>query len=214
MSENSSSAIEIYLVTGGTGLLGYHIVRALVARGEQRVSVFSLHAPPKGDQVEDVTYYQGDIADEAQVRHVLAQVSYYDQVLRCYLHLNDKLIKTAATTVFHTTSILPGQSAEIYHRVNVIGVRILITACHAEKVQKLIYTSSTGVVWKNSNFQGISEEEAKIPTKGYDPYHHTKAIGENLVLNEDGVDGLRTVALRPCLIFGYGSSSYTIYSYS
>ena len=142
-------------------------------------------------------YYQGDIADEAQVRDVLTQVSHHKS-LHYYFHLYDKLVKTAATTVFHTTSILPGQSPEIYHRVNLTGTRVLIAASHAAKVQKLVYTSSTGVVRKNSKFQGISEEEAKIPTKGYDPYHHTKAIGENLVLKEDG--DCRTQAMPHFLV--------------
>jgi sterol-4alpha-carboxylate 3-dehydrogenase (decarboxylating) len=73
MSETPSST-ESYLVTGGTGFLGSYIVRALVARGEQNVSVLSLRPPPDADRVGNVKYYQEDIVDEAQVLHILMQV--------------------------------------------------------------------------------------------------------------------------------------------
>ena len=85
------------------------------------------------------------------------------------------------------------------------GTKTLIEACHHRSVSgavtKLVYTSSTGVVWTPQDIAGATEDSIQIPTQGYDSYHHTKAIGEKLVLTEDG-NKMRTVVLRPCGMIG------------
>lgn len=111
--------------------------------------------------------------------------------------------------MFHTASPIHGLQDYKYRKVNVEGTRTLLNACrHASllaPVQKLVYTSSTGVVWNVKNFNGVSEDQVEAPKAGYDAYHHTKAIAENMVLkaNDSGVNGFRTTALRPCGMTGY-----------
>ncbi|KAF8899432.1 3-beta hydroxysteroid dehydrogenase/isomerase, partial [Infundibulicybe gibba] len=105
----------------------------------------------------------------------------------------------------HTASPVHGLPPDIvYYKVNENGTRVIISACQKAGIKKLVYTSSTGVVWTGEEFNGITEDEAKIPAKGFDAYHHTKALGERLILKENGVNGMRTVALRPCGMTGEG----------
>lgn len=114
--------------------------------------------------------------------------------------------QTAASVVFHTISPVHGVPDSVQYRVNVEGTKTLLRACRHESlsgsVKKLVYTSSTGVVWKAYDLHGVSEAQAIVPAEGYDSYHHTKAIAESLILNANG-QGIHTVVLRPCGMIGY-----------
>lgn len=68
MSKESDS----YLVTGGAGLLGRHIVDQLLKRGETAVAVFDLVA---AEQDPRVRVYTGDITDRHAVETAVRDVS-------------------------------------------------------------------------------------------------------------------------------------------
>ncbi|KAJ7123074.1 3-beta hydroxysteroid dehydrogenase/isomerase family-domain-containing protein, partial [Mycena epipterygia] len=102
----------------------------------------------------------------------------------------------------HTASPVHGLPPKIYYEVNETGTCNVIAACRAAGVKKLIYTSSTGVVWTGAEFNGVNETQVGFPNKGYDAYHHTKGLGERLILSSEGQDGMQTVILRPCGMTG------------
>jgi sterol-4alpha-carboxylate 3-dehydrogenase (decarboxylating) len=69
-----SSSHESYLVTGGCGLLGQHIVKQLLARNPQApVAVFDL---VRGEVDERVRVFIGDITDREAVEAVVKEVSH------------------------------------------------------------------------------------------------------------------------------------------
>lgn len=65
---------ERYLVLGGRGFVGSHIVQALVERGEEFVSVYAREYPSKRDAIEGAVYYSGDIMDEEKLVDCLKKV--------------------------------------------------------------------------------------------------------------------------------------------
>lgn len=94
--------------------------------------------------------------------------------------------------------------ADEFWKVNVEGTKQVISACLAAGVQKLVYTSSAGIIINGCDING-ADETYPIPKKGYQAYHHTKAIAERLVLEANGKKGLLTCALRPSGVFGYAN---------
>lgn len=59
---------DIYLVIGGSGFLGRHIVNALLARGDT-VSVFDIV-----QRYHDIPFYSGDITEQEPVSEALSKV--------------------------------------------------------------------------------------------------------------------------------------------
>ena len=165
------------LVTGGGGFLGRYIVEQLLARGD------SVRIIARGDYSElhqlGVTTYRGDIQ-----------------------HL-DVLIEACkgVDLVFHTAAYAGYWGAwQDFYRANVTGTQNVIAACHTQNVPKLIYTSSPSVIFNNQAHEGVNES-IPYPVHYENYYSHTKAIGEQLVLQANQ-SALLTVSLRPHLIIG------------
>ena len=89
----------------------------------------------------------------------------------------------------------------MYWKVNVEGTSAVIAAAIANKVQKLVFTSSAGIVFDGSNVIG-ADERLPAPNKAMDAYNESKAKAEEIVLAANGNGGLLTVALRPAGIYG------------
>lgn len=81
------------------------------------------------------------------------------------------------------------------------GTKAVIAAAIANKVPKLVYTSSAGVVFNGQDLIDV-DERLPPPDKPLDAYNESKAKAEEIVLAANGKDGLLTVALRPAGIFG------------
>ncbi|KAH7885034.1 3-beta hydroxysteroid dehydrogenase/isomerase family-domain-containing protein [Phlebopus sp. FC_14] len=174
----STQQKDVYLVIGGSGFVGRHIVEQLLARGDV-VSVFDIV-----QRHHDVPFYSGDITDKQQVL--------------------DAIRKSGTTCIIHTASPPHGaKDPSIYFKVNVDGTKAVIDAAVAAGVPKLVYTSSAGVVFDGNDVINL-DERAPYPEKPFDAYNDSKAKGEALILEANGKGGLLTVALRPAGIFGPG----------
>ncbi len=170
------------LVTGGGGFLGKAIVRQLVGRGDA-VRSFS-----RGDYPElralGVDVRRGDVADRASAS---------DAVRGC-------------DVVFHIAAKagIWGTAAE-YEQANVEGTRNVIEACRREGIGRLVFASSPSVIYAGRPLEGANES-LPYPAHFEADYPRTKAAAEQLVLAANGPD-LRTVALRPHLIWGPGDTN-------
>ena len=166
------------VVTGGAGFLGAKIVQRLLERGDD-VAVFS--RKPNG-LPEGVRTATGDVRDADEVAAAFKD----------------------ADVVFHTAAKAGvwGKRSE-YFGINLTGTRNVLAACHAQSVQQLIYTSTPSVVFDRGGIDG-GDESLPYPTKFLTHYAESKALAEQEVIAANGVKGLRTVALRPHLIWGNG----------
>jgi nucleoside-diphosphate-sugar epimerase len=105
--------------------------------------------------------------------------------------------------VFHAAA-LPrpwGPRAE-FERTNVTGTANVIRACREHGVRELIYTSSPSAVFDGKDHVDAGND-LPFPTTFLADYPRTKAEAEMLVRAANG-PGLRTVSLRPHLVYGPG----------
>ena len=166
-------------MTGGTGFLGRRLVDRLLALG-RAVTVLARRPAPD--------------LEKRGVRFIGAS-------------LDDPLAMRAACrgveTVFHVGAKVGvwGRYAD-YHRTNVLGTEAVLAGCRQHGVRRLVYTSTPSVVYHGGDLSG-ADESLPLTTRCPAAYPLTKALAERRVL-EANAPTLRTVALRPHLIWGVG----------
>lgn len=167
------------LVTGGGGFLGSAIVRRLRARGDDVVVLARGEYP--GLLAQGVRAVRADITDIRALTEAAA----------------------GCDVAFHTAAKAGvWGSYESYHRPNVVGTEMVIGACLAARVPKLVFTGSPSVVFDGTDqANGTSALPYAEPPSS--PYSATKAAAERLALEANSRQ-LATVSLRPHLIYGPG----------
>jgi dihydroflavonol-4-reductase len=114
------------LVTGGSGFIGSHLVRALAARGDELRLLVRRRS--RLDHLADIEYERavGDVTDRRAVRRAMEGVE----------------------RVFHVAGRTSMRSAdrEVVFRTNVTGSRIVFEEALAAEVQRVVHTSSSGAI--------------------------------------------------------------------
>lgn len=167
------------LVTGGTGFLGRKLVEQLLAQGR---SVTVLARTPAPDlQARGVRFVRASLDDAEAVMAACAGVG----------------------TVFHVAAKVGVWGRhEDFFRANVLGTRAVIEGCRRHGVRRLVHTSTPSVVYNGRDLRD-ADETLPLTTRCPSAYPLTKAQAEREVLAANGAT-LRTVALRPHLIWGEG----------
>ena len=168
------------LVTGGSGFVGSHLVRALLARG---YSVRALVRPTsRTDGLTGVELAYGDVTDAASCRAAVAGVN----------------------VVYHLAAIRDrwGTPYADYVAVNAEGTRNLLEAA-AGQVERFVYCSSVGVL----GYPGVLDIDESFPLRPDDGkvfYHRTKAQAEEMALDFARQGRLSTTVIRPAITYGPG----------
>lgn len=141
------------LVTGGTGLIGSHLIGRLVSVGYRvRVLTSSIPTPTTYDWLQGVAaveWVHGRFNDGALMEKLLRGV--------------DTVVHLAWTTVPAEASINPAYDLE----TNVLGGLRLLDACVHNGVQRVIFASSGGAVYGIPQCLPVSEEHPLLPFSFY-----------------------------------------------
>lgn len=169
-----------YFVTGGTGFIGSHLVRALQAKGHS-ITLLARQYPPRS-LFEGMKIIQGDITDSE-----LIAASSKD-----------------ADFIIHLAAIRDrwGIPFRDYYQVNVEGTRNVLNAA-AKANARFIYCSTVGVVG-HPNRRDIDETFTDRVTDGKYNYSYTKMLGENLTTNYHDEGRVKTTIVRPVITYGPG----------
>jgi nucleoside-diphosphate-sugar epimerase len=164
---------ETYLITGGAGFLGINLVRYLLARGHQVVSLdFADFDDPERDQITEI---KGDIRDRAKVDAAMPGID----------------------IVIHTAAALPLYSERDIMTTDVDGTRNVIDSAQQHGVQRFIHVSSTAV-YGVPDHHPLYEDDPMI---GVGPYGHAKIQAEEVCL-EYRAKGMCVPIIRPKSFIG------------
>ena len=179
-----------YLVTGGAGFIGSHLVEALLARGESVVILddfssgrhenLSAALKARRSGAPEPTVIEGDVCDEKTSHAAMRDV----------------------THVLHQAAVpsVPRSVADpvTSHTANATGTLALLLAARDAGVARFVYASS-------SSAYGDSPTQPKVesmPTAPLSPYAVSKLAGEHYCRVFTLLYGLQTVSLRYFNIFG------------
>ncbi|GGV55485.1 UDP-glucose 4-epimerase GalE [Streptomyces griseoloalbus] len=165
-----------WLITGGAGYIGAHVVRAMTEAGERTV-VYDDLSTGLADRVPDgVPLVIGSTLDDERVARALA-----DHEVTGVVHLAAK--KQVGESVDRPLH---------YYRENVEGLRVLLDAVTAAGVRSVVFSSSAAV-YGMPDVELVTEETPCAPMS---PYGETKLAGEWLVRATGRATGLSTACLR------------------
>jgi len=173
-----------YLVTGGAGFIGSHVVESLVEQGRD-VRVLDNFSAGKAEHLEAVRgridVRKGDVRDIVRCREVMDGV----QVV---IHL-------AAVHEVPRSVENPMET----HDVNVSGTLNVLWAAHNAGVKRLILSSSSAV-YGDSPVNPRTETSTLVPTSS--PYAVSKLAAEYYCQLFSQLYQLETVALRYFNVYG------------
>lgn len=174
-----------WMVTGGAGYIGAHVVRAFQAKGIDVVVLDDLSSGRRGFVTDGVDFVHGSILDGALLESVFAR---HD--VRGVVHLAGfKYAGVSVQRPLHT------------YQQNVTGTATLLAAMEAANVARIVFSSSAAV-YGTPDVDLVTEETAKHPQS---PYGESKLIGEWLLADQAAATGLAHTSLRYFNVVGSGT---------
>ena len=182
-----------YLVTGGAGFIGSHIVEALVAEGAA-VRVFDNLATGHRENLDPVKgryeWFGNDIRDTAALAAAMKGVDY----------------------VFHEAAMvsvpLSVEKPRECHEVNATGTLNVLLAAREAGVKRVVMAATAAAYGNNPE---LPKRESMRP-EPESPYGLTKVTGEYYLRTFALLYGLQTVALRYFNVYGPRQDPKSMYS--
>jgi len=174
-----------WLVTGGAGYIGAHVVRALVHDGAEVVVLDDL-STGDGSRVDPAAaLVEGSVLDRGLVRRVLRE------------HGVTGVVHIAAKKQVGESMADP----LLYYRENVEGLIALVESCRDKGVGEVVFSSSAAT-YGLPDVELVDEDTPGVPLS---PYGESKLIGEWVLRHCERAYGIRAMNLRYFNVAGAAS---------
>lgn len=175
------------LVTGGSGVLGLHIVNCLAQRGEQVVVCSRSGSPYSanlllGKNQSRVKFVAGDVTDQSQLEDMMNQFEI------------DGIVHAAALTGEIQAQARP----DVVVTVNVTGTANVLNVARSHDVRRMIYIGSSAEYGQRLDLEPIAENE--VSPDGI--YSETKYLGHRLTKRFGQVYGMDLATVRVSSVYG------------
>lgn len=181
-----------YLVTGGAGFIGRHLVDALIESGNRVIVVDNLSNSSYPTQ-KSIEFLQADVSDKLQKKAIIKAMSDCDGV-------------------FHMAALAKVQDSilnpEEYNKNNVDGTLNILNWSKEAGIKRVVFSSSSSI-YGDTKTLPTDEDEWPNPMS---PYALQKLIGEQYCNIFNRCYGLETVCLRYFNVFGEGQTADGPYS--
>ncbi len=180
--------MALYLVTGGAGFIGSHLVEELLRRGHRVRAVDSfitgkrenIDAASAGGPPGSFEFVSGDLADPAVARQAVEGIEYV---------LHQAAIPSVPRSV---------EDPLTSHRANVDSTVNLLVAARGTGVKRVVYAGSSSVYGDTPT---LPKHEDMAPNP-QSPYALQKLVGEQYLQLFTRLYGLQTVTIRYFNVFG------------
>lgn len=169
---------KLNVVTGGTGYVGYALVKQLAAESE-RVRLFLRKDSPQFDNIDCEKVF-GDLQNE-------------EDLIEAF---------TGADTVYHVAGVvdISDKNDKLLWTVNYKGTKRVVQACKKCGVKTLIYVSSVDAIHVRE-YGEITEVSEFDPEEMTGTYARTKAWASQYVL-DSATDDFRVCVVHPSCVIG------------
>jgi UDP-glucose 4-epimerase len=174
-----------WLITGGAGYIGSHVVRAFEAAGLGAVVIDDLSSGHRRFVGPDTPFVEGSILDTDLVART------------CTEHAVDGVVHLAG---FKYAGVSVRQPLLTYTQ-NVTGTVSLLEAMERSQVELMVFSSSAAT-YGTPHVDLVTEETPGHPES---PYGESKLIGEWMIADQGEATGLRHTSLRYFNVVGSGS---------
>ncbi|MFX4291128.1 UDP-glucose 4-epimerase GalE [Streptomyces bohaiensis] len=165
-----------WMITGGAGYIGAHVVRAMRAAGQSVIVYDDLSTGDAARVPDGVPLVTASVLDRARLDAALTE-----HRVRGVVHIAAK--KQVGESV---------EKPLFYYRENVTGLQTLLGAMVDAGTERLVFSSSAAV-YGMPDVETVTEDTPCAPMS---PYGETKLAGEWLVRAAARAHGLRVASLR------------------
>ena len=175
-----------WLVTGGAGYIGAHVVKSLLENNFEVVVVDDLSTGLERKIPKNVKFYKINISNTLELTNILR-----NEKIEGVIHLAAK--KAVGESVLNPS---------LYYQENIGGLISLLEAMSHADVKKIVYSSSAAV-YGTPKEDKVSEESVTNPES---PYGETKLVGEWLLKADQQARNVRFISLRYFNVVGAGNN--------
>lgn len=185
--------MAFYLVTGGAGFIGSHMVEALRRRGDRVRVADSLVTGNRNNlaHIDEVEFLEGDLADERFARRAVeGGVEYV---------LHQAAIPSVPRSV---------EDPITSNRANIDATLNVLVAARDAGVRRVVYAGSSSAYGNSATLP----KREDMPTAPLSPYALQKLVGEQYMQMFTELYGLSTVTIRYFNVFGPRQDPSSAYS--
>jgi nucleoside-diphosphate-sugar epimerase len=183
------------LITGGTGLVGFHLllrlsqeenaIRAIYRSEKKLLHVKKLFEKEnKGSEFEKIDWVKADLLDIPALETAFTNISY---VYHC-----------AALVSFN-----PKDEEKLYQN-NIVGTANVVNCCLTSEVKKLCYVSSISALGNGTEHNLLINEETERNNEAVRSDYSISKFGAEMEVWRGFQEGLDVVIVNPGVIFGNG----------
>jgi dihydroflavonol-4-reductase len=185
----------VVLVTGGTGLIGSHLLLQLVKEGTKVRAL--RHSPASSEKVKNLF----DLYDRQNAKSLFQKIEWVDGDILDVVSL-EKMME-GMRFVYHCAALVSFHPAEAHRlfKVNVEGTANIVNACLHHNIEKLCYVSSVAAFSRTNENTPVDETCFWKASPENSDYSISKYTAENEVWR--GVEeGLNAVIVNPSVVLG------------